>query len=247
MNTTNTATDGTKKAYQVTANVEGKSWLFRRTTLTADTESSAIEKAKFILMLTDEHKIEVEPVTVYRSKAKLTCSSYPYGRLRTTAYFSLEHKSGKGFRTVFQTVNPKNGTPNKPKNSAYYPVILPIEKCAGFFDYCGYCDFNGTEAINIGLYFMIDFYELFTAEELKSIAAYIYNMMKVNMQAQVIYCGSDAELLKPLYLEQMKAVVSIFKGVSLDFSKCLIDFEKIESLKVEGYQPFKTTTHATKF
>jgi hypothetical protein len=38
---------------------------------------------------------------VYNSAEKLTSNDYPYGRLRTTAYFSVEYNR-KGMRTVFK-------------------------------------------------------------------------------------------------------------------------------------------------
>lgn len=48
-----------------------------------------------------------------------TAESYPYGRLRTQAFFSIEFHPKKGFRSVFQTIDPKNGRVNKPKKSTY--------------------------------------------------------------------------------------------------------------------------------
>lgn len=45
---------------------------------------------------------------------------YPYGfKLRTQAKFWLEHNSGKGYRFVMQTMDPRNGRWNKPKASTY--------------------------------------------------------------------------------------------------------------------------------
>jgi hypothetical protein len=49
---------------------------------------------------------------------------YPYGRLKATVEFSLEFKSGSGFRSVFQSVNPKTGRINKPKKSIYYNFMF---------------------------------------------------------------------------------------------------------------------------
>jgi hypothetical protein len=57
--------------------------------------------------------------TYYHTTKKAIVDSYPYGRLRATAFFSLEFKKGKGFRSVFQTINPKNNRLNAPKYSTY--------------------------------------------------------------------------------------------------------------------------------
>lgn len=45
---------------------------------------------------------------------------YPYGfRLRTSIFYWIESKAGKGYRLGTYTINPKNGRPNKPKYSTY--------------------------------------------------------------------------------------------------------------------------------
>jgi hypothetical protein len=47
-------------------------------------------------------------------------ADYPYGfRARTQIRYWLEHKKGKGFRFVSQTMNPKTSRWNKPKASTY--------------------------------------------------------------------------------------------------------------------------------
>lgn len=45
---------------------------------------------------------------------------YPYGfRLRTSIFYWIETKPGKGDRFCHYTINPKNGKPNAPKYSTY--------------------------------------------------------------------------------------------------------------------------------
>lgn len=235
----------TKKAFQIRAEVKDKSWLFRSGTIAATNETEAIQKAKTVLKLTDEHKIEIVPVTVHHSTTKLTSESYPYGRLRTTAFFNVEHTKN-GFRTVFQTINPKNGRINAPKKSTYYHAILPmINETNGHIDFCGYLDFNGDEAINKGLYFMSDFYELFTPEQIKEIALYIIAMCKVDMKCTAIYGGAKFEDLKPLYEAQTKTLAEIANTGENRFLECLLDEAKIEATKPENFSPFKVTNYQT--
>lgn len=45
--------------------------------------------------------------------------NYPYGSLKCKMTFSVEFVKGKGYRSVMQSVNPKNGRENKPKKSTY--------------------------------------------------------------------------------------------------------------------------------
>lgn len=230
------------KSYQIYAKVEGKTWLTRSTTLKANNESDAINKAKIILRLTDEHEIKVTPCKVHHINSKLKTDNYPYGRNRTTAFFSVE-MNAKGCRTVFQTIDPKNGRLNNPKKSTYYNVILPVEMEDNFFDFCGYLDFNGTESINKGLYFMEDYKDCFNAEQIKQITTTILTMTKVNAKAQIIYCGSKWEDLKPYFEKQIQNLVSIINGDSDNFLDSLFDVDKIESLKDPNYQPFKVTSY----
>ena len=230
------------EAFKIKATVNGKSWETRGTTLTAENESAAREKAFRALELKPDHVIEVEPCEVYHIKEKLTTDSYPYGRERATAFFSVESNT-KGMRTEFQTINPKNGRLNAVKKSTYYHVILPIKKEDQKIDFCGYLDFNGTENINKGLYFMEDFKELFTSDQIKQIALTILGMSKVNAKAMVIYAGAEWESLKQHFEQPIKNLTLIAKGESVNFLNCLFDTAKIEECKKPDFQPFKIVNY----
>lgn len=226
-----------KPAYQIKATVTGKSWMSKGTTLTADSETEAISKAKGILSLTDEHQITVTPVTVYSSSTKLSTDSYPYGRLKTTAHFSVESNK-KGFRQIFQTINPKTGRINNPKNGNYYAIMLPMQKDNGHIDFCGHTDMNGGEEINRACNFMADFFELFTPEEIERISLQLIVMLKVHTKALCIYAGIEFENLKPFIESVVKTAVNIANTKQNLFLSCILDNEKIESLKVPGFNPF---------
>lgn len=52
---------------------------------------------------------------------------YPYGyTARTTIRYWLEHKPSKGYRLVSQTINPKTGRWNKPKQSTYVEIAASM-------------------------------------------------------------------------------------------------------------------------
>lgn len=231
------------QAFRVSASIPNESWNFKRTTLVASSLEEAIAKAQTTLKLKPEHVIEAEPITVYHSSEKLTSDSYPYGRLRTTAFFSVEYNK-KGARTVFQTICPKSGRLNKPKNSTYYEVVLPCEESNGHYDYCGYLNFNGTDDINRGLVFMADFYELFTIEQIKHIAVTILAYAKANVVSYVQYSGSSFDDIKPLVEKQTETLVKIANGGENLFLDCLVDVEAMEATKQPDYQPFKITSHS---
>lgn len=229
-------------AFKITAKVEGKSWLTRGTTLTANNEDAAKLKAANVLRLTDEHLLTIEKVTVHSSEAKLSTDAYPYGRLKCTAFFSVEYNK-KGMREVFQTIDPKTGRINKPKYSTYCPVILPMEESNGFISFCGHCDFNGSESINKGLQFMADFHELFTPEQVKDIALTVIGMSKVNVKSMCIYAGSTWEQLKPLIENSVQTLAKIANTGENLWINALLDVDAIESTKKPDFNPFTVISH----
>jgi len=241
MNTT-TVNTLNKKAFKVIATIDGKSWERKGTTLTAIDEASARDKAINVLRLKPEHKIELQPREVFEVGAKLETSNYPYGRLKCTAFFNVE-VTKNGFREVFQTINPKDGRINKPKKSTYYEMILPCVDSNEHYSFCGHNSFNGTDEINTGLHFLNDFFELFKVEQIKNIATSIYGSMVVNIKAQSIYCGTDIELLKPLYVEKFATLKTIMNNGENHFLECLLDSGKIEALKVPNYNPFTVKSY----
>lgn len=231
----------TTPAYTVRAQVTGQNWRTKSTTLTANSEQDAREKAARILRTTDAHTLTVEPVTVHSSETRLTSESYPYGSLRCTAFYSVEYNAGKGARTVFQTINPKTGRINAPKKSTYTAVILPMTDARGHFDSCGYLDFNGSESINTGLQFMSDFHDLFTPEQIKDIATRAVMMSKVNAKAMVIYAGSDWEALKPLIDHSVKILVEIANTGANLWASALLNVDAIEATKKPDFNPFRSS------
>ena len=75
-------------------------------------------------------------------------NNYPYGRLKCNAHFGVEYKKNKGFRTTFQTENPKTGRLNAIKNSTYADLIaLYKDDDTGHYEYSHFST-NGYEAIN---------------------------------------------------------------------------------------------------
>ena len=233
----------TIKAHQVMGTKQGWKYATFSATVKSETEQQALDKVKKICKEFEAYTFEIIPVEVCPIDSKLQTDSYPYGRERTTAFFSIEYNSNKGCRTVFQTINPKNGRINNPKKSTYSPVILPCILPDGKISYCGYLDFNGDESINKGLMFMSDFYELFSIEQIKDIALFAIGMSKVNAKAQVIYCGTDFETLKPLVEPSIKNLMHIAKTGENLFMNSFLDCAAIEALKKPDFNPFKVTEY----
>jgi hypothetical protein len=177
--------------------------------------------------------------TFFKTTEKVEVNNYPYGYLKTTAFFSLEHKPGKGFRTVFQTINPKTGKLNKVKNSTYSPVMVMYkEETTGHIKYYSFRFYDNNDKIK-DCKFMYEHFDLFTPEQIKDIAGYLLMVLKVDIKAKHIYCGADVNKMLPLYDEAMKTVVKIYKTGENLFNQIHIDFEAVEKLQIPDFNPFR--------
>jgi len=165
--------------------------------------------------------------------------NYPYGYLKTIAYFSLEYKTGKGFRTVFQTINPKTGKLNKPKKGTYYPIIAMSINENGHVKYNYYSFYNNESKLKC-IRFLSEYSNLYTNEQIKDIAAYCLTSLKLDMKAQNEYCNSPIDKLILLYNNAVEILVKIYSTGENLFSQINLDFDAIEALKDKNYNPFRS-------
>jgi hypothetical protein len=177
------------------------------------------------------------------TQEKLAVTNYPYGYKKTTAYFSIEFKKGKGFRSVFQTINPSNGKLNAPKKGTYSPVLIMKQDEDGFVSHVSY-DFNGAEEFNKGCKFMHENFDLFTKEQVQDIYAHCFMIQKVNVKAMVIYCGSKFEDIKPLVQTSVNYAIEGMRSGENFFNSMLLDVEALENTKQKDFNPFRVVEYA---
>lgn len=173
---------------------------------------------------------------------KVEVKSYPYGSLRTSAFFSLEFNRSKGFRTVFQTVNPKTGRLNNEKKGTYSPLIFMIEKEDNFISYQS-GSFNGVEALNRDSKLVYENYSLFTWEQIEHLYLHVILMLKLEANSLATYCGSDLEKIKTIIGPVIDVCVSGLKTKENLFDKIYLDVEAINSLKVKDFKPFRAVEY----
>jgi hypothetical protein len=191
-----------------------------------------------------ENKINFIPTT-----EKIISENYPYGfREKTTKTDYLEFDFRKGFRHCSMTINPKTGKENKPKKSVYYNMmILGTDEnlhCKSFV-----LDFNGSKSIQR----VIDFlqvpqnFALFTERQIEYFYMMLLSYSKVNAKAQVVYCGTEWEQLKPYYEKPIQVMIEAIntKGKENLFSQIVFNWEAIEGLKVPNFNPFVVTHYET--
>jgi beta-galactosidase GanA len=177
----------------------------------------------------------------YNSTDKITAENYPYGYTqRTTAFYSLEFRTGYGFRQVFQTINPKTGKLNAPKRGTYYPGALLYMNTEGHVKLKA-LDFYGVEGLNRDCYFIGGHFDLFTAEQITHFYAQAFARLKAETKAMHIYCGADFKDMRPLIDDAIAAAVEGMNTGANVFDKIRVDVAKWEACKVPGFNPFTTT------
>jgi hypothetical protein len=169
----------------------------------------------------------------------VTVENYPYGyHLKTTLTHSVEFKSGKGFRHVTQTINPKTGRLNNPKRGTYYPIMLLGTDSETNYTRSHVLNPNSAETVNIAAEFMRDKYYLFQHREIVHIATHLLTVLKADTYCRVAYCGSEASQILPYYTQAVEALVKIVGTGSNHFEQVHVDTFALDALKVENFQPF---------
>ena len=171
---------------------------------------------------------------------KVTVSDYPYGfRLRTTLYDSIDFDFKKGYRHVTQTVNPKNESLNKPKKSTYSDLLVRYYDEETNHIKVLHFSFNGDKEINRAVKFIGANFDLFTEIEISYFTTCFLAMAMLSMKASVIYSGAKFEDLKPLFDPFIDRMKYGMKNLTENVFDIFIDIEKVDSVKVPDFQPFR--------
>ncbi len=171
------------------------------------------------------------------TNTKIEVKNYPYGRLTTSMFFSVEFNAKKGFRSVRQTINPKTGLLNKPKKSTYSAIML-LDSTEGF---CSFKvgEFYHIEKFNDLMMYLYNNFALFTPEQVKYLYSRALSFMKLETYALVQYCNSDMKTVLAILDPTVKKIVEGVKLGGNIFNQIRVDHEALEKTKEEGYQPFK--------
>jgi len=177
----------------------------------------------------------------HTTTAQVAVENYPYGyKLKTTLTHSLEFKSGKGFRHVTQTVNPKTGRLNNPKRGTYYPLMLLATDNETNYTRSYALNPNSAETVNNAAEFMRDKYYLFQHREIVHVANHLIKILKADAYARAVYCGSVTAEILPYYAQAVEALYKIASTGSNLFDKVHVDTFTLDALKVPNFQPFTT-------
>ena len=171
----------------------------------------------------------------------ITVENYAYGfRQKTTAFFGMEFNAKKGYRTTFQTINPKTGRLNAKKCSTYGCLKVTTQDENGIVSY-EHFDFNGDENLNKTAEFIGANFDLFTPAEIEYFYLNYFMFLKVETKAMVIYCGANLDEVLKVLNPMVKLIVEGIKTKVNLFNDFKIDIEKLNACKVVGYSPFRST------
>lgn len=179
---------------------------------------------------------------LFKTGMPYVVEDYPYGfRLRTQLKAYTEFNNKKGYREVTQTLNPKTNRWNKEKKSTYSTLVfLNVEN--GKFGF-KHLNFYELKDLKKATDFISDNFKLFTKQEVKYLYINLLGYLKASIFAQCTYCGTQSKDLMPLFNNAIStAGLGLHTGANV-FNQIELDVEKIDSLKVEGYNPFKVTSY----
>lgn len=158
-------------------------------------------------------------------------SNYPYGRLQCQATFSLEFNKSKGFRNVFQTVNPKNGRVNAPKKSTYSDFQYMYIADNGHVKFGGF-GISGYDDVNKVFQFINNNEK--SLELSSEMIDYICTKSIACIKISAYYTECDTKELLKVLESPVKNLVKLFKkDNSVSLSDIFVDVQKIEQLKLE--------------
>lgn len=176
--------------------------------------------------------------TVLDINQKFEATDYPYGRLRTSKYFSIEFNSKHGFRSVEQTINPKNGRLNAPKKATYNNGLcfLIQEAETGYYKFRAFNVFGTEDIKKLCDYIIKHHKELnLTNEMYKYLGGLFYavyqHSFKWCVSDHYLADGATSEQVKDIFQPVVNASAEMFKTGDFLIDKCILDFEALEPLQ----------------
>jgi hypothetical protein len=159
-------------------------------------------------------------------------NDYPYGSLKCTAFFSVEFMPKKGFRSVFQTINPRNGRLNNPKKSTYSDFVYNyIEEETGHIK-AGHMSIRSFEDVNKVAAFIASNFEALRlhTEMTKNICAVMFTSVRITSNYLPKNAIAAFELVKP----HAETLLEGFKNGTNIFDQIKIDTAGIEEIKKQA-------------
>ena len=157
--------------------------------------------------------------------SKQTTDDYPYGSLRATAFFSVEFKKNKGFRTCFQTINPKTNRLNAEKHSTYNQLVLMYINTEN--NHYDYDVFNLSSDEDIQKVFKTIFDNFDTLKLTNDMLEYLCTYSVHSIKTSLLYTSLNKEDKIEYYEKYYKAIIKKLMLLSIAKSYTQNDFENI--------------------
>ena len=167
----------------------------------------------------------------------VSVDTYPYGRLQCTATFAIEFNRKHGFRSLFQTIDPKTNRVNNPKKGTYNPIMYLSQDENGFVSFHS-MSFYKMEDYNKVYEFLGNNMHLFTSEQKEFLYNYAIVALVSTLKAYVVYNGAKIEHVKPFITPLVDKIKEGLREKKNVWNELCLDVEGLEKTKVEGYNPF---------
>jgi hypothetical protein len=175
--------------------------------------------------------IKINNMKIKSIKNQEVVLNYPYGRLQCQATFSLEFNKSKGFRNIFQTINPKNGRVNAPKKSTYSDFQYMFIADNGHIKFGGF-GISGYDDVNKVFQFIHDNEK--SLELTPEMLEYLYIKALACIKGNAYYSQCDTKELLKVLESPIKTLVKLLnKENGITISDIFVDVQKIEQLKLE--------------
>ena len=120
---------------------------------------------------------------------------YPYGfKLRTSIFYWIETKPGKGDRFCTYTINPKNGKPNAPKYSTY-STFMYLYLNEEWHVKHGVIDAYNIEEFEARFLFIINKLDVLyiTKEQQDNLRVNLYQHVRCNAQYEIVKYSTEKQ------------------------------------------------------
>ena len=172
---------------------------------------------------------------------KYTVDNYPYGYLKCKATFGVEFKKNKGFRSEFQTINPKTGRTNLVKNGTYKDFMcLLLDHENGHYKWSGMSMHSLEDVNKLFKYIITNFDVLMLTTEMHH---HIIRSAVVAIMADNAYTFVEdkQKYLNTYFKENMQKLTSMLNKNNIDadlYASINFDMEGIKKYEDQ----FKTKT-----
>jgi hypothetical protein len=169
--------------------------------------------------------------TILNINETYTVENHPWGfQRKTKAFHKIEFSSTRGFRYVFQTIDPKTSRLCNPKPGTYDRFVYLYKDGATGYIESAALKFNSYEHINSSCEFIAEHFD--KLQLTKEMNQYLYNKIQSQIYINVGFTTASQRIALLAFIKPMMDLLkeSIRTGENI-FSQIKLDLEKIKEIE----------------